>query len=208
MQRFGKVWFREDETPYSGLAATISIWEIPSGVQIVNNAPLVEIADRGYYYSLSGETLSDYLVEMDAGSGIPGRRDIFFTGPDMTDVLSTMHTTVGHVDSMLEESEDGYRYTSTALSHSAGTIRRGVELMVPFTMVGTQSRTPLPGLTVTVTLSRDGLAFTPVSNTVTHVGYGVYYIILSAAEMDASTVTVRCVASGADTVVVSVKTSA
>ncbi len=68
----------------------------------------------------------------------------------------------------------------------------------PFTMVDAADfATPETGLTVTAEISKDGAAFAAMTNAVAEVGNGVYTIDITAAEMNADTVSLKFTASGA-----------
>lgn len=66
--------------------------------------------------------------------------------------------------------------------------------------------TPVTGLTVTSYISQDGGAFAATTNSVAAISNGVYKIDFTAAEMNADILVFRFTATGADDVVVVVKT--
>jgi hypothetical protein len=66
--------------------------------------------------------------------------------------------------------------------------------------------TPSTGLTVTGYVSKDGGAFAALAGAVTAISSGVYKVDLSAGDMTADVVVLRFTATGADDVVVVVKT--
>lgn len=79
----------------------------------------------------------------------------------------------------------------------------------PFTMVdATDFATPETGLTVTAQVSKDGAPFAAMTNAVAEVGNGVYTIDITAAEMNADTVSLKFTATGAAQRVVVLKTDA
>lgn len=59
------------------------------------------------------------------------------------------------------------------------------------------------GLTVVGTVSRDGGAFVPLTNSVSEVGSGIYKINLTAADLNCDFATLKFAASGADTQLIS-----
>lgn len=70
-------------------------------------------------------------------------------------------------------------------------ILRGVEKVIVFAM-------PATGLTVTVTVSKDGGAFAASTNSPAEIASGFYKITLTATEMGAEVVALRITATGYD----------
>ena len=66
--------------------------------------------------------------------------------------------------------------------------------------------TPLTGASVSPYISKDGGAFAACSNAVTAIGSGVYKITLTATETDADILVLRFTATGADDVLITIKT--
>ena len=69
-----------------------------------------------------------------------------------------------------------------------------------FTMISsTDHVSAATGKTVTVAISKDGAAFSNATNTpATEIANGFYQITLTAAEMDATNIAVKCTATGCD----------
>jgi len=80
-----------------------------------------------------------------------------------------------------------------------GSIPKAVQLdNLSFLMVDeTDGFTPETGLTVTGTIQQDAGTFTAVTNAITEISSGMYRITLTAAEMNADSVSVRFVSTGA-----------
>jgi len=67
--------------------------------------------------------------------------------------------------------------------------------------------TPVTGLTITGTISKDGGAFAAMGGTITAISSGIYQVdSISAAEMNADVVVLRFTATGADDQVIVIKT--
>jgi len=69
---------------------------------------------------------------------------------------------------------------------------------IPFILLSTTDGSPLTGATPTVTISKDGAAFTAATNAPAEIGNGYYYVDLTTAETTVtSNVIVRATATGA-----------
>ena len=69
---------------------------------------------------------------------------------------------------------------------------------VPFILLSTSDGSPLTGATPTVTISKDGAAFTTATNNPAEIGNGYYYINLTDAETTVTyNVVIRATATGA-----------
>lgn len=75
-----------------------------------------------------------------------------------------------------------------------------------FLMTDSTNHNPATGLTVAGTVSKDGGAFASITDTVTEVSSGTYEVDISATEMNANNVTLRFTATGADDLVVTLRT--
>lgn len=75
-----------------------------------------------------------------------------------------------------------------------------------FLMTDSTNHNPATGLTVAGTVSKDGGAFASITDSVTEVSGGTYEVDLTATEMNANNVTLRFTASGADDLVVTLRT--
>lgn len=77
-----------------------------------------------------------------------------------------------------------------------------------FLMTDSTNHTPATGLTVTATRSIDGGAFAAGTlSAVTAVSNGVYSVDFGAADLNGTVITLRCTATGADDLFVTIKTS-
>ena len=71
-------------------------------------------------------------------------------------------------------------------------------MRIPFILLSTTDGSPITGATPSVTISKDGAAFTAATNTPTEIGNGYYYIDLTTAETTVTNnVIVRATATGA-----------
>lgn len=78
---------------------------------------------------------------------------------------------------------------------------------IPFYMVdSTDHVTPETGLTITAEVSKDGAAFAGAAGSVTEIGSGAYQFDATAADMTADVVLLKFTASGADPVLITIKT--
>ena len=69
---------------------------------------------------------------------------------------------------------------------------------IPFILLSTTDGSPLTGASPTVTISKDGAAFTAATNSPAEIGNGYYYIDLTAAETTVTyNVVIRATATGA-----------
>ena len=69
---------------------------------------------------------------------------------------------------------------------------------IPFILLSTSDGSPITGATPTVTISKDGAAFTSATNTPAEIGNGYYYIDLTTAETTVTNnVIIRATATGA-----------
>lgn len=77
-------------------------------------------------------------------------------------------------------------------------VKKGVERTVVFKMVDeTDFATPETGLTVTATISKDGGSFASCTNSVSEIANGWYKVTLTATEMSADEIILKCTATGA-----------
>lgn len=77
-----------------------------------------------------------------------------------------------------------------------------------FLMTDSTTHNPATGATVTVTRSIDSAAFGATTvGTATELANGVYFIDLSAADLNGNVVTLRCTASGCDDVLITILTT-
>ena len=67
--------------------------------------------------------------------------------------------------------------------------------------------TPIAGVTVSGTISKDGAAFAACANVVTEISGGLYKVDLTALEMDADIASLIFTATGADQTTLVIKTS-
>uniref|UniRef100_A0A6H1ZQE5 Uncharacterized protein n=1 Tax=viral metagenome TaxID=1070528 RepID=A0A6H1ZQE5_9ZZZZ len=76
--------------------------------------------------------------------------------------------------------------------------KKNVARTIVFVMVdATDLATLKTGLTVTAEISKDGGAFAASTNSVAEIGSGFYSLLLTAGEMNANVVAVKCTATGA-----------
>lgn len=75
-----------------------------------------------------------------------------------------------------------------------------------FMMTDSTNDNPATGLSVSGYVSKDGGAFASLTDTVTEVGSGTYEVDISASEMNANNVTLRFTATGANDLVVTLRT--
>ena len=69
---------------------------------------------------------------------------------------------------------------------------------IPFILLSTTDSSPLTGASPTVTISKDGAAFTAATNTPAEIGNGYYYVDLTSAETTVTNnVIIRATATGA-----------
>ena len=72
---------------------------------------------------------------------------------------------------------------------------------IPFILLSTTDGSPLTGAAPTVTISKDGAAFTAATNTPAEIGNGYYYVDLTTAETTVTNnVIIRATATGAQPV--------
>ena len=85
------------------------------------------------------------------------------------------------------------------IQRQAGTgVKKGVERTVVFKMVDeTDFATPETGLTVTAEISKDGGVFASCTNSVSEIANGWYKVTLTATEMNADEIVLKCTATGA-----------
>lgn len=66
-------FFTKNGVPATGLTAVVKVIEIPSGVVVVNDQPMVEVSDGFYVYSFAGYDYSkDYAILSDGGATLTG----------------------------------------------------------------------------------------------------------------------------------------
>jgi hypothetical protein len=88
----------------------------------------------------------------------------------------------------------------------ASGIKKGVALTkFQFLMTDSTNHNPATGLTVSGFVSKDGGAFSALTDSVTEVANGTYEADVSATEMNANNVTLRFTATGADDLVVTLR---
>lgn len=97
----------------------------------------------------------------------------------------------------------------TVLATSRPGIRKNTALAkFEFLMTDSTNHNPATGLTVTVTRSIDGAAFAAGTlSAVTAVSNGLYYVDFGAGDLNGNVITLRCTATGADDLFVTITTS-
>ncbi len=98
--------------------------------------------------------------------------------------------------------------TGYSLTTSPGIVKNTALAKFPFVMTDATTHAPKTGLTVTATRSLDGAAFAACANSVVEVANGAYTIDLAAADLNANTVQLRFTATGADDLLIAIKTQA
>jgi len=92
------------------------------------------------------------------------------------------------------------------LSDPAG-FKKNTEADLTFVLRdSSDGRTPIAGETVTAQRSLDGAAFGSCANSVTEIGNGAYIITLAAADMNGDIIILRFTSSGADDLLITIKT--
>ncbi len=127
-------------------------------------------------------------------------------GAEWCDQLINIQTTARQLDDLAYPATTG---RSLLVDASGGmaltTVLKKNQALAKFPLVMTDSTThnPSTGKTVTVTRSIDGAAFAATTaGTATEIANGVYYIDLSAADLNGNTITLRATASGCDDLLV------
>jgi len=127
-------------------------------------------------------------------------------GAEWCDLLINLQTTARQIDDLAWPATTG----RSLLVDAAGgvpitTVLKKNQALAKFSLLMTDSTThnPAPAKTVTVTRSIDGAAFgASTAGTATELSNGVYYIDLSAADLNGNVVTLRATAAGCDDLVI------
>jgi len=121
--------------------------------------------------------------------------------PDAAGTAAGLHaTTDGKVDGVQTGVTSALGNLATLIADNPNVPTKGVAFTLPVLMVDEDdSKTGLAGLTVAGQISKDNGAFAALDNTpATELAFGMYYITITATEMNANTVTLRFTATGAD----------
>lgn len=138
------------------------------------------------------------IIEREVGSGVT-EQDKDDIADRVLDEAASGHTTAGTIGA----------YLSSIYDRVGKGLKRG-EAVSRFHIVmldATDHVTPKSGLAVSVQLAKDADAFSALADSVDEIGNGVYHFSLSATEMDAKVITLRCTAPGADPRVVTIITA-
>lgn len=98
--------------------------------------------------------------------------------------------------------------TGYSLTTSPGILKNTALAKFPFVMTDATTHAPKTGLTVTATRSLDGGAFASCTNAVVELASGAYLIDLAAGDVNGTTVHLRFTATGADDLLIAIKTQA
>lgn len=145
-----------------------------------------------------------------SGTELTGKKVVIVVVDSATKVVEDQFIdveTYGHASAMLPFDLGSATVTVGAVAAAASNVKKNTAL-AGFTFVMTDATTHAPktGLTITATRSLDGGAFGACANSASEIASGAYKIDLAAADLNANTVMLRMVASGADDLLISLIT--
>lgn len=123
-------------------------------------------------------------------------------GAEWCDLFVNLQTTARQIDDLAYPATSGRSLlvdTAGAVPITTNLKKNQALAKYEFLMTDSTAHNPATGKTVTVTRSIDGGAFAATTaGTATELSVGIYYIDLSAADLNGSVVTLRAVATGCD----------
>lgn len=123
-------------------------------------------------------------------------------GAEWCDLFVNLQTTARQIDDLAYPATTGRSILVDAAGAVPITTNLKTNQALPkyeFLMTDSTTHNPATGKTVTVTRSIDGAAFAATTaGTATELAVGIYYIDLSAADLNGKVVTLRATASGCD----------
>ena len=201
-------------TPLTGASPTVNISKAGGAFGAAAGA-VSEISVGWYKVALSTVdtgTLGDLAYHVTAASGDNTDFVDQVVAIDLTDAVRLGLTALPNANAGasggLPTGNSSGQVTVGSIAGAAINVKKNQALAAfEFLMTDSTNHAPKTGLTVTATRSLDGGAFGSATNAVAEVGVGVYKIDLAAADLNASTITLRFTATGADDQVIGLITT-